>query len=216
MDDSTKMLLELVNKYGAMRGMYLDCYQHLSHIRDGMKINKYNETELVNFIYVMRDIAKFAEDLRKETNAIEQIAVNVACAIWITREQDNPIRASLATGTPNIKIAAAIPNQRREPEAFEALMGSLGVDAKAVINNTVKPHWPGIMEHISTLAEKGLPLPKGIDRDKTCTQYKMRITPYKGLDELLETLEAASIEIENIKKGEVEVAHEEILTLRKR
>ena len=220
MDNSTKMLLELVGKYKSMRTVYLDCYQHLSRIRDQIKANMYNTNEIVNFIYVMRDIAKFAEDLKKEANGVEQIAVNVACAIWITKESSEPIRGALATGTPNIKIAAAIPNQRREPEAFEALMVSLGVDPKAVVNGTVKPYWPGIMEHISSLAEQGLPLPAGIDINKTYTQYKMRITPYKGLDEVVEALEVIEQQFVNAQtfaegKEVKETQQEELLTRRK-
>jgi len=65
----------------------------------------------------------------------------------------------------------------------------------------VKPYWPGIMEHISSLAEQGKPLPAGIDAEKTYTQYKMRITPYKGLDELLavfENISGKDEEMENV------------------
>ena len=201
MNEPTADLYDLIMKYKLMRQTYLDCYQCISMIRDKIKANKYTMPDLVNVVYVLRDISKFSDDLRKECNGVEQIAINVACALWVTFDSSINIKASLATGTPDIKIAAAIPNKNREPEKFNALMDALGVDPKAVADNTVKPYWPGIMEYISSLAEQGKPLPVGIDAEKTYTQYKMRITPYKGLDELLTVLENISgkdEEMENV------------------
>jgi hypothetical protein len=173
-----------------MKKVYLLLYGLLSELRDEMKAGKYDLCDMVNFIYVMREIARLADDLRKEANGIGQMFENVACALYVKQNQNSPdkadpIRAALATGTPKLTLGAKLPHEKRDPEKYIALMTHFGIGPEALEKRVVKAYWPGICEQISQLAEQGKPLPPGINPDDTYPTYKVTIKIRKVLDEVL-------------------------------
>lgn len=185
MEQKIERLLKLITEYDKMKKVYLSCYETLSIIRDELRAGKYQLTDMVNFIYVMRELSKFADDLRKEADGIMHMFENMTCAVYTTQNTLGPIRASLATGTPDLKLGVKIPNQRRDPEKFQKMMAYFGVSDSAVADRLVKPYWPGICEHVSILAEEGKPLPPGIDPENTYPTYKVRIKMIANLDEVM-------------------------------
>lgn len=174
-----------------MKAVYLSCYELISVLRDELRAGKFDLKDMVNAIYVMREIAKLADDLRKENEGVLHLFENVACAMWVTNSEAKSIKGALATGTPDVKLALKIPNARTEPEAYAKLMKHFGIPMQVVSDKIMKPYWPGLCAYISTLSEEGKPLPPGVDPDKTYPTYKMRIKSYKDLTELSRHLEQA-------------------------
>jgi len=209
MELKVKQLNLLLEQYVGLRQCYLDTYALLAEIRDCVREHKadYKITNNVDFLYVMRETSKIANDLRKECDGIIKIFENVTCALWVTQNEAGPIRGALATGSPDLKVGVNLPNQNREPEKFEALMNFFKIPNDAVKNKVVKLYWPGLCEHISNLIEEGKPLPPGIDPTKTYPTYSVRILMFKNLDELGRDLDAAG-------RKEVEEARNKLLTTR--
>ena len=208
MEQKTQQLLSLIKEHEKMKKIYLSCYENLSILRDELRASKFQIEDMVNFIYVMREISKLANDLRKEIDGVGHMFENTACAIYVSLNQTDPIRSSLATGTPDLKLGVKIPNQDREPEEFLTLMKFFKIPKKAITDKVIKLHWPGLCEYVSVLAEEGKPLPPGIDPDDTYPTYKVRIRGIKDLDELTRALEQA-------RRKEADEACNELLTTRK-
>lgn len=206
METKTRQLLDLIREYDKMRKTYLSSYKSLSTLRDDLRAGKYRAEDMINFIYVMREISKLADDLRKEADGIGHMFENSACAVYVSLNRTDPIRASLATGSPDLKLGVKIPNQKLEPKKFAELMSFFGIPSQAISDRIVAPYWPGLCEYVSMLAEEGKKLPPGIDPEDTYPTYKVRIVAYKNLDELIRDLERA-------KRKEADEACDELSTL---
>lgn len=189
MEQKVEQLLNLIREYDKMKKLYLSCYEQLSIIRDELRAGKYGLKDMVNFIYAMREISKLADDLRKESDGVGHMLENMTCALWVSQNKTKPIRASLATGTPDCKLAVKIPSRKKEPERFQKLMDFFGIPKTAVEARVIKPYWPGLCEHVSSLSEEGKPLPPGINPDDTYPTYKVRVKMIANLDELVRTLQ---------------------------
>lgn len=196
MEQKIEQLLGLVKEYGKMKKVYLSCYELLSILRDELRISKYELKDMVNFIYVIREISRLADDLRKEADGIGHMFENVLCAVYVTANETGPIRASLATGTPDLKLGVKVPNQKREPERFQKLMTHFGISKEVISARVVKPYWPGICEQVSRLAEEGKPLPPGINPDDTYPTYKVRVKMIQNLDELMKSVVNEEVKVE--------------------
>jgi len=127
-----KTLLSLLKEYGKMKEVYLSGYAQLAHVRDEAKNGKCNMGELVNLVHVSREISKLANDLRKEADGIVHILEQIACVVHLTQGQGKPIRASLATGSPSMKLSVKLPHRERNPEEFQALMGYFGIEINSL------------------------------------------------------------------------------------
>ncbi len=214
MKQKTKHLQTLLDEYSKMKRLYLSCYELLSTLRDELRASKFKLEDMTNFIYVMREISKLANDLRKETDGIGQMFENTACAIWVAKEDAAPIKASLATGTPDVKLAVKIPSQKHQPKDHAKLMTFFKIPTQVIDDRIVKLYWPGLCEFVSALAEEGKSLPPGVDPDNTYPTYKIRIRPWKDLDELTRDLEQAARKEADAAKEKAVVACDELLTTR--
>lgn len=211
MKQEIRQLLDLIKELDKMRDVYLSSYKLMSILRDKLRKNKYSLKDMVNFIYVMREISKFADDLRKEADGISHLFENMACAVWVTQGDGEPIRSALATGTPDVKLAIKIPSRKTQPEEYAKLMKHFEIPEQAITDKVVKLYWPGLCEHVSLLAEEGKPLPPGVDPNNTYPTYKVRIKPYANLDELTRDLEQAGRKEADAVR---EAACDELLTTR--
>lgn len=189
MKEKTKQLLELLKEYTKMKQVYLSCYELLANLRDDLRVGKYKLEDIVNFIYVMREISKLTNDLRKEVDGISYMFENTACMLYTVANKTDPIRASLATGSPDVRLAVKIPNREKEPEKFYELMNFFDISSEALEKKVTKPHWPGICEQVSIMAEEGLPLPPGLDPDSTYPTYSVTIRGFQDIDELIESMD---------------------------
>ena len=172
----------LIQKYKEIKSLYLETYQLLSIARDDLKRSEFTTSDIVDLVYVMRETSKIINDLRKEIDGIKQQFENVGCLISISLGDLEPIRTSLATGSPKLRLAAKIPSQTKDPDNFALLMDYLGVSKDAVANKCVKPHWPGLVEWISNDASMGKPLPPGIDPNSSYPVYSITIRAKKPLE----------------------------------
>lgn len=190
---TVERLCTLLERYAKIHETYVLTYAELAEVRDYARAGKFTKEELVNFIYVLREMSRHCDDLRKETDQVSKLLEKVCCAIYVTGESTESIRASLATGTPDLKLDVVLPNASKEPEAFAALMNHFNIDPQAVLDKVVQPYWPGICAKATAMAAEGKSLP-GIDPKKTYPAYSVRIRPAVQLDELVRNMAGESEE----------------------
>jgi len=214
MKSSTKQILDGIQAYSKIKQLYLDQYTMISHLRDDLRAHKFELDEMVNIIFILRNISKFADDLRKECDGIGHMFENVLCALYITQNKTEPIRTALATGTPTVNLGVKMPNKKKDPEAFDKFIKFFNVSAEAVDSKIVKPYWPGICEKISQMSEEGKPLPPGISVDDTYPTYKVRLIAYQELDLILEKFEQLRLSLLKEADGKEEEASAQLISQR--
>lgn len=135
--------------------------------------NSHDLKELADIAYAVDEVRKLADDTRRESAAVNELSEKLCCALWTVMGSSEPIRTATVTATPDSKLIATLPSRKKQPEEYKTLMIGLGMAPEAADQDIFKPHWPGIMDHITRLASEGKPLPPGIDPGKTYTQYKL-------------------------------------------
>jgi hypothetical protein len=141
--------------------------------------------ELADLVYALRKLEEMFDDSRKQAKRAKELMEKIACLVWMKRADFEPIRTDYVTASPNIRQICSAPTRKKDPEGFKNLMDHMGIpeDVWNRPEELVRPHFPGFAAWISELAENGLPLPKGIDPDKTWPVYSLRLKPKKGVNE---------------------------------
>jgi hypothetical protein len=195
MKKSLFQLQELLDVYETLKNLHSTAYILVSNIRDSLRGKQvsYNLKDATNFVYVMREIIRYCEDIRRELDAVRELLEQWGCAKYVVENlndpgKSEPIRASLATGTPKIDIRAKLPKLKEDPDAYYALMEHLGVSKDDAEKGIVRPHWPKVQEYISLRATEGKPLPPGCQADSTYPVYSMQIKAVHDLGEFVSEL----------------------------
>lgn len=157
--------------------LYTQTYEEIAQTRD--RLPNLKVEEIADAAMVLRRIADFADDLRKEANRVKEQAERVACAVWAKNEQSEPIRGEYVTATPDIKYSASLPKQSKDPKAYAELMNFMGVGHELVDTGLLTLYWPKFTEWLSVQIAEGKPLPPGVNPDKLYPIYKLKMRKTK-------------------------------------
>lgn len=147
--------------------------------------------ELADMAYAMREIAKFADELRKQAARVQDTAGKLACLYWSERQQMEPIKTQHCTGTPEVGLMVAIPHKRNDPEKYAAFIDWLGIPREvAVLNDPsnkdehapVDLHYNGVCEYLTKRLATGGDMPPGVDLEKTYSVFNLRLRKKKAVD----------------------------------
>lgn len=201
--DPINNLDELVRKYAALRDLHLEIYRIITDVQDGIKSGKYTMKDMVNAMYVLRETGKFGDDIRAECERLTHLLEKACCALFVTAStagdiDGGPIRTGLTTGTPKIRMAAALPSQRDNPEAYDALMNFYGIPKHTVELDVIRLYWPKFVDHMTRLAEEGKPTPPGIDVNRTYPVYSVGLRSRHHIDEVVRMLSERRTEKQRI------------------
>lgn len=148
-----------------------------------------SKEECADIAYALREVREFAEDIRKRADALGRTSQAAACMLALAEANAQSIGTEYCSAALMCKTIVDMPKQKTDPEAFANVMHHLGVPeslwnlAKTGKEHCViAPHWPGLMELLSEQTAQGLPLPKGIDPNKSFTEYSLRIRGRKSVD----------------------------------
>lgn len=138
--------------------------------------------EQADMAFAMRECIKLLDDTVKGARKIKETAEKIGCALWVKDGDGSSIKTPYCTATPKIRMIASLPSKRHNPEQYLKMMEHLGINPELCKEDTdvVRPHWPGLMDHITALAEQGKPLPPGISLSDTYPQYSF--TPLRKGD----------------------------------
>lgn len=149
--------------------------------------------ELADCAYAMREIASFADEIRKRANKIGEHAQKVGCFIATQTSliSGNPadlkIKTEYCTATADVKQIVSTPDKRKEPEAYRKVLQHYGFIEEALFDATddknplVVAYWPGVIERINADIAAGKPTPPGIDPSKMTAEYRLSIRANRGI-----------------------------------
>jgi DNA-binding transcriptional ArsR family regulator len=118
-------------------------------------IGKVPVEELVDRLALLHKINDLLKDCTKEINAVYGDLEKVIGILWTAIGSTEPIRASLATGTVDVKFVPKLP--KKDTDDWRKLMEFLGSP-----NAVFTLHWPRFKEFLSERTAQGLPPPPGV------------------------------------------------------
>ena len=179
------MLQSAVELYKASRELHEKLYVAINELTPQLRACQHDIGELADAALVLDKCQKLSEDSEKECRKLLDTIKKAICVLWAQIGDGSPVRTWHVTASPSVKFMVPIPSKSKEPERFEKVMRGLNVpealwnkpDTKAA----VVPNWPGMIEYVTELLEKGLPLPDGLDETKKYAVYQVRLTGQKEI-----------------------------------
>jgi len=175
------MLKNLIQLYRTTRELHASIVSQSEAINN--EATKADLNELADTALAMRSIAEFADEIRKRANSIKELAEKAACMVAVSMRHVGPIETEYCKATPEVKPIATLPDKRRNPEEYAALMQYYGIPelAYAGDNPLMQVYWPGVMERLNADLAAGKPTPPGIDPSKTTNKFTLSIRRKKGV-----------------------------------
>ncbi len=185
----------MLTRWAQARELHVQTFEDILSLREQIVAteNGPSNEDLTNLVYITKKTSELCDDLRKELNELESLAGKIVCAKWMKANVNDmsaaqPIRAKVATGTPDLGQIAAIPKPKSDPKDYSKLLTFLGVPKDKHESGMIRVHWPSFQKHCNELASKGQPLPPGIDPNKTYPDFKLKVTKSRKI-ELLELVD---------------------------
>lgn len=156
-------------------------YEQIFALRSIVQEPGQSMEELADIGFVLKKSLDNFEALNTELRSLETICARAACVLWakqpIDPSQAQPIITEYVRATPDIKQMCALPNRKREPEAYARMMQYLGVPQNLVgsaeSRGPIDVDWPGMVDYLENQLAAGKPLPPGLDPKKMYSVYKL-------------------------------------------
>ncbi len=180
------MLPEAVGLYKEIKESHESMFLAIKRLREVASRTK-DVKELADMVCSVHHCQQFIDDIRKDLNGFEELIEKVCCAMWLQDpNKSENIKTYHCTATPHVKMMAALPTRKRDPDRYYALMESLGIKRElwqTPDNEDTRPpigiDWLGMVDYISDLAAQGKPLPDGIEPGKMYPVYTLKIRTKK-------------------------------------
>lgn len=177
---------KLMALYQKAHHAYQDLHPLIEEIRKEMET--YSMEDLADASAVMHRSGQWLNEMRKKIEGYKSFSDRLACLIFLTKidKHGRPVKSiktKYCTATPRIKYVPKIPRKDRSPEEFAAFMKYLGVSDEAIEFESVRPHWPGVVDLCGFLAAEGKPSPPGVQVSENSAEYALTIRLIKNLEE---------------------------------
>lgn len=173
-DGVVKKLREV---FGECQTLYGLVYGFLSQITPNIKRRKFTNSELTDIGFLCREMENLFDELRKECKARKELCGSIIAYQLTQQSLTDPnvamkTRGDLATGTPDVKMQAALP-KKLTPEYFQ-LTDFFGVPRDIAETGILKLDWKMVTKYCTKLTYKGRPIPEGFGK-----QFPLYVTVFK-------------------------------------
>lgn len=161
--------------YLTVQRTYMETHEAITRIRTA-SLTESSKEELADTAFALSRAFQYARDLKTELEKLQELCEKLCCLKCSVEENAETIRTPYVTATPTMKPIATLPKRKEDPEGYKKLMIWLGVPEHMIVmddeeREPLRPHWPAVMDKLADAMEKGLPLPPGIDINKTWPKY---------------------------------------------
>jgi len=154
-------------------------YKRLVEFRKAVQTGSISNVDTVDLAYVLRELSKLHDDIRKETNRLLDMITNVTC-LRVSQEgledeskATDKVRGRFATGSIDVKYGVNMP--KRDTQEFMDLCVALGLPSSMVQHKAFMPHWPTLVSFVTAMMRDGTVNIPGIDPSKTYPIYKLTL-----------------------------------------
>jgi flagellar biosynthesis component FlhA len=149
--------------------------------------------DLADIAHAINQAQQLTADTDKDFRLTLETVKKALCVMW-TRETDatgEPIRTLYVTASPSVKMMLSVPSRKTDYENYEKLMRSLNIpehlwNQPVGESAIVQVHFPGFVEYVSGLVERGEQLPEGCDPKRLVPIYKVTLTSRKEVGQYTE------------------------------
>lgn len=157
--------------------LYNLVYGFLSGATPTIKSKALDNAELTDFGYLCRELENLFDELRKEAKARKELCGNIIAYRLIKASLTDPTitmkaRGTLATGTPDVKMQAALP--KKFTEEYFKITDFFGVPRDVAETGILRLDWKKVTEYCTQLTEDGKPIPEGFGK-----KYPLYSTVYR-------------------------------------
>ena len=181
------MLDKAIALYSGVKEAHQETYLTMKEIKDDLQKGLPSVKDLADLVYATKQCKNLVEDSVRDLRSLIELSEKLTCLLWTRLGDPNPIRTEHCTATPRVGQMASLPKRKSNPEGFKKLMEYFKVppalwDLPDGERGPVEFDWKGVTELITSRAEQGLPLPPGIDPQKTYPVYGVTCKPRKEVD----------------------------------
>lgn len=168
---------KLQDVFGECQLLYNLVYGFLSEATPTIKSKVLDNSELTDFGYLCRELENLFDELRKEAKARKELCGAIIAYRLIKESLTDPTitmrsKGTLATGTPDIKMQAALP--KKFSEEYFQLTTFFGVPRDVAETGILRLDWKKVTEYCTKLTEDGKPIPEGFGK-----KYPLYSTVYR-------------------------------------
>lgn len=152
---------------GECQLLYNMVYGFLSEVTPSIKSKVLSNSELTDFGFLCRELANLFDELRKECKARQELCGSIIAYRLIQESLSDPTitmksKGTLATGTPDIKMQAALP--KKFSEEYFKLTDFFGVPRDVAEAGILRLDWKRVTEYCTQLTQDGTPIPEGFGK----------------------------------------------------
>lgn len=158
----------------------------IEEFRDAIKSNEESTEELCDMAYFCREVARTADNIRKEATKCQELIGRVVTYRWATSPGDPPrnYKTTFCTATPEVKTYIPYPSKKNEPEKYAAVMNYLGIPSSLYSDGAevIKLNYPGWLDYASEFSSAGKPIPSAlVQKGEEQPVYSLKITKRKHI-----------------------------------
>ena len=174
--------------YTSAKILYIECKKLHKKVYEQLLILQKDlgtcteEVELADAAFSMKECTDLLNDVRKQIDKTSKIAKGKACFIWTQNQledpNDEPIRTSYCTATPEVKMYIPFPT-KKDKDGWKEFMEYLGVPDAVADSELVRPHYPSMLEHTTKCLAESKPLPPGMNEGKKIALHDLKFRKTK-------------------------------------
>ena len=150
-------------KYEDAQATLVDTLIVLNQLRDDLYALP--PEELTDIGYLLREIATFFDNARKDCNSVRELIELNLCKAMVENtlrdsETEQIFRGVLASASPQVRQQPQLP--KRGSEDYRKLCEWAGVPSDEIEKGYISFHFPTLTKVLTDNAEKGIPTPPGI------------------------------------------------------
>ena len=178
--------------YAVMRAVFDEEYQALQVLRQ--KYMDCPQPELIDVLFALIQIGKFAHDLSTECNKTVDLINKTVCERWAVDPNSKPsVHGKYARGEPKYKDRAKLPKRAEDPENYHGLYDWLGVprdlqdhgpmllDEGEFPTKVVEISYPGFQFLLERLQAMGTSIPPFIKPYEIYTEATVKVCKVEDL-----------------------------------
>lgn len=176
---SSNVIKEFIEVKEEVQLLYNLVYGFLSKNNELLKSRKLSSEELCDFGFFSRELEKLFDELRKEAKARKELCGQIIAYRLTQASLSDPtmkmqVQGEFATGTPDVKMEAALP--KKFTEEYYQLTDHFSVPREVAASGILKLDWKRVTEFLTKQMNDGKPIPKGFGKQypKFTTVYRKR------------------------------------------
>lgn len=176
---SSDVIKEFVGVKDEVHSLYNLVYGFLTKNNELLKSKTLSNEDLCDFGFFSRELEKLFDELRKEAKARKELCGQIIAYRLTQASLSDPtlkmkVQGEFATGTPDVKMEAALPTKFTED--YYKITDHFNVPRDVAETGVLRLDWKRVTEFLTKQMNDGKPIPKGFGKQypKFTTVYRKR------------------------------------------